>query len=474
VVKARAINPVRSWAAQRESNRGKNDKLRRPLGSGALFSQSSSCVVEAPSLSAKRLLQMAIAYSASGGSLLVAAAAQLVTFAILARFLGAEQFGLYVVVISITSIAATVCGLGGQESLVRRVARDPSCYPTMLGHALLLLAVSGTILIGLGVLLLPSILPLSADPTADAISYLLILGANLVLYRFIVLAGQGFIAASSFGSANLNEIWYAAIRMIAATLACVFFHVDSVAEWAVWLFVSHMLAALGSALALRRFGRPQFRIVREEISLGLLFCSQFVVRTARQNADMLVLGIVATPEVLGSYGIARRMLDSSYLSIEALNRLVYPGSAAASSAGLHAIWDRTGKVLLASMGVSIVAALAMFILAPVLPLIFGEEYSSVVDFARILGWALVPFAAYAVPLDALGASGQQGQRSLVLNGVNGAGIVLIASATWFAGISGTFATFYLTEITMVVLAWVTLTSQMRADRYKALGYARSA
>lgn len=417
--------------------------------------------------SASRLAKMAMAYAASGGSLLVAAATQLVTFAIIARYLGAEQFGIYVVVTAITSIAVTVCGLGGQESLVRRVARNAASYPIMLGHALSLLALSGIALVGLGLCILPVLLPLAADPATNILSYTLVLLANLVLYRFIVIAGQSFVAMSRFGPANAIEIWYALVRMAAAALGCVVFHVDTVAEWAVWLFASHLLVALTCALALRRFGHPRWRIVREEVPLGLHYSSQFVVRTVRQNADLLVLGVIASSEIVGSYGIARRMLDSSYLSIEALNRLVYPGSAAASASGLHAIQVRTRRVLYASVGVGVSAAVAMFVLAPLLPMVFGQEYSSVVDFARILCWAVVPFAAYAVALDTLGASGRQGTRSLVLNSVNGGGALLIAAATWLAGVNGTFVTFHLTEVAMVVFAWMAFVGQTRADSARA-------
>lgn len=415
---------------------------------------------------------MAVAYMFSGGSLLTAAAAQLVTFAILARYLGAEQFGIYVVVTAITSIAVTVSGLGGQESLVRRVARNPAIYPAMLGHALLLLALSGGVLVGLGLLALPTLWPLHPDPTTNHLSYVFILLANVVLYRFIVIAGQSFIAVSRFGPANAIEIWYALVRTGAAVLGCVIFQVDTVAEWALWLFGSHLLVALTCAAALRDFGRPQFRIVRDEIVLGLLYCSQFVVRTIRQNADLLVLGMIAVPEIVGSYGIARRLLDSSYLSIEALNRLVYPGSAAASASGLHAIQDRTQKVAYASGGVSVLAAVAMFVLAPVLPVIFGHEYVSAAHFARILCWAIIPFALYAVALDALGASGRQGARSFVLNSVNGAGALLIAGATWYAGVNGTFLAFYATEIAMVTLSWIVFSGETRADKARLAATAR--
>ena len=98
---------------------------------------------------------MLLSYSASSASLLIANAAQLITFAILARTFGAEEFGRYVSFIAITSIAVHLCGMGASESLVRRVPQDPSCFPRIFGHSIILSAVSGAVLVSLGVLVLP-------------------------------------------------------------------------------------------------------------------------------------------------------------------------------------------------------------------------------------------------------------------------------------------------------------------------------
>ena len=69
----------------------------------------------------RRYIPSLLSYMASSGSLIMASAAQLVTFAILARFLGAAEFGMFITIMAITSIAVHVCGVGGAECLLRRV-----------------------------------------------------------------------------------------------------------------------------------------------------------------------------------------------------------------------------------------------------------------------------------------------------------------------------------------------------------------
>lgn len=414
------------------------------------------------------LLPMLLSYAASGGSLIISSAAQLLTFAILARFLGVHEFSLFVAITAISNIAVHMCGLGAMECLVRRVARDRAIYPDMLGHNLILTAASGVALVVIGAALLPFFFTLSPDPATNAAVITLMLVTNIVLVRMIVLAEQIFIAHSDFASANMVVVGFALARTAAAVLACLVFGVASVASWALWQFACHVLVALACWRALARLGRPRYRIVREELPLGLYFSVPFILRAVRQNADLLVLSLVASAEIVASYSVARRMLESSYLSVEALNRLVYPGSARATAEGLQHAMPRVRKVLVAATLISTAAAVAVFVLAPILPLLFGRDYVSLVSFVRALCWAVIPLAIWAVAAEALGASGHQSTRAAVMGIGSVLGAALAALATWYAPPAGTFVSFYVIEIAMVIAAWSALQRVVRQDRERAL------
>lgn len=407
---------------------------------------------------------MLLSYIASGGSLVVSSAAQLATFAILARWLGVHEFSLFVAITAVAAIAVHMCGLGAMECLVRRVARDPAIYPTMLGHNIILTAASGVVLVLAGAAILPVFFTLSADPAANAAIIALMLVTNIMLVRIVVLAEQIFIAHSDFASANKVVVGFALARTAAAALACIGFGVASVAEWAIWQFAVHVLAALACWRVLKRLGRPQYAIVREEVPQGLFFSIPFILRAVRQNVDLLVLSLVAGAEIVASYSVARRMLESSYLSVEALNRLIYPGSAKASAAGLHEAVGRVRKVLAAATVISLCAALAVFVLAPVLPWLFGRDYVSLVSFTRILCWAVVPVAIWAVAMEALGASGHHPARAAVMGLGSLLGAGLAAWATWYAPPTGTFVSFYVIEIAMVIAGWSVFARLARRDR----------
>ena len=414
-----------------------------------------------------KLWPMALSYSASGASLLAAAAAQLITFAILARFLGVEQFGLYAAITALTAVGVQIVGLGANESLVRRVAQDPAMFPAMIGHSLILSLSSGIVLIGIGLIVIPWAFPVSEVPSDALIASALILVTNFVLYKTIFFAGQSYIAHSRFATANILEVIFAFVRTGAAALGCVVFGVSSVYEWAFWQFGAHVLVTVLAVVLIGRLGWPEWRIVRDEIKLGILFSTQFVFRAIRSNVDLLVLSAVTGAEIVGSYSIARRMLENSYMSIEALNRLIYPGSAALSVGGIHNNLQRTLRVFAATIGIALASAFLVFLLAPVLPLLFGEEYVSLVGFTRTLCWIVLPMAVYGTALEALGAASLQGARAAIWNTGNLVGAVLVAGATYQFAVIGTFTAYFVIEIGIAIAAWVVLLGYVKRHRRAA-------
>lgn len=401
-----------------------------------------------------RLIGMLLSYSASSASLLIANAAQLVTFAILARSFGAEEFGRYVAFIAITSIAVHLCGLGASECLVRRVPQDPVCFPRIFGHNLILTFVSGAVLVALGTAILPEFIRFGETTGSSVWTTFQLVLTNVVLVRLIMLGESIFLAHSRYAAANASVVGFAFIRTVTAALACLAFQVETVEGWATWQLAAHLFTLALYAHFAFRIGRPQYVIEKDEIRLGLLFATPFIFRAIRQNVDLLVLGFVAGAEVVGSYGVARRITDSSYMAIDALNRLVYPRLAVASMSGIHNAFRLTIRILGAAIALGLVAAVTITISASFMPLIFGPEYVSLPQFLRIMAWLIVFIAVWSIAVDLLGAAGQHSSRAWVLNLSNGIGAVLIGLAAWAWPPYGIFIAGYAIELSIVLAAWI--------------------
>ncbi len=401
-----------------------------------------------------RLTGMLLSYGASSASLLIANAAQLVTFAILARSFGAEEFGRYVSFIAITSIAVHLCGLGASECLVRRVPQNPKCFPSIFGHNIILTIISGSVLVALGTAILPQFFSFSETPAQSVWTTFQLLLTNVVLVRLIMLGESIFLAHSRYNAANASVVGFAIVRTVTATLACVVFEVSSVESWATWQLAAHLITLILYACFALRIARPKYVVDREEVRLGLLFATPFIFRAVRQNVDLLVLGFVAGPEVVGSYGVARRITDSSYMAIDALNRLVYPRLAIASKQGIHHAFRLTIRILGVAISLGLAAAITIYLAASFMPLIFGPEYVSLPHFLKIMAWLIVFIAIWSIAVDLLGAAGRHSSRAWVLNLSNGIGAVLIGLAAWVWPPYGIFIAAYMIEFTIVLAAWL--------------------
>lgn len=413
----------------------------------------------------RQLLPPIISYMASGGALIAASIAQLITFAVIARYLGAEQFALFVTVSATTNVGMQICGLGANESLLRRVARDHAMFPVMIGHSMILTVATGFVLVAVGLLVLPMAVPALATPDGF-VALLLLLVANVVMLRFFSITTAGFMAFNNFRVANGIEVLAAAARTVAALFACFVFNIHTMVAWAGWLFAAHLLVSIVCVLALLRLGRPRYRLVVDEIRIGALLASQFIFKALRQNSDLVAVGMVAGPETVASYGLARRILDSSILSVDALNRIVYPGSAVVLAGGFHRAVDRVKLIMAAAIGISLVTALAVFVLAPLTPLIFGHEYVSLVGFVRAMCWLVIPFAVGAVVLEVFGAAGRQGVRAALLNTAYIVAAGAVALAILRFGIPGAFVSAYVADSATAAIACLVLARYIRNDRQR--------
>ena len=106
-------------------------------------------------------------YVASTGTLLIGIVSQVGLFALIARWLGVEQFGQFVIISTATILATPLCGIGGGDAMARRLSRNHSDYGRMLGHGLILIAASGVFFtFGLG-LFLSLIVHISPSPLVN-------------------------------------------------------------------------------------------------------------------------------------------------------------------------------------------------------------------------------------------------------------------------------------------------------------------
>jgi O-antigen/teichoic acid export membrane protein len=395
-------------------------------------------------------------YARSTGMMMTGIFAQTVGFVVLARWLGSDQFGHLAAITAATNVGGAWCGLGAGEAIRRRVGRDPSLYPAILGHSLILLSLSGALLTALLSVVLASQIKVAVDQRENFEAILLLVASNMVLFAWIGMTEQIHLAHHQFALANRVNASWGITRAAAALIACLGFGIGTVLAWALWNAVVSVLASIACAATISRYGPPQWRLLREEVPLGATLSMSASIAVLRQNVDLLALSAVATPHLVGAYGVARRIISTATVAGSSFDRLVYSKLAMVGTRGPTETLRLARRYVLYGIGITGMTAAGVFLASPLLPILFGSDFADATWIVQLLCWTLVLTAIQFIAFDALNAAEQHRIRLVVGTSVGLASAALIVALTSAFGVTGTFVGVYLAEISTSVALWQTL------------------
>jgi len=348
---------------------------------------------------------------------------QAVYFVLIARALGAREYGAYVGVLALVAIVAPFASLGTGNLLIKHVTRDPHTFPRHWGKTLAVTLLSGTMLLGLtsmaGRLWLP------ASITLELV--LAVAAADLLFVRLVDVSAQAYQAHQLLSRTALLQLLLSPLRLLAATILIAV----TTAPTAVQLGMVYLGSALvGAAYAViltnRELGRPEFHLqdFRRELHEGAFFSMSLSAQSANADIDKTMLARLATLEATGAYGAAYRLMDVAFLPVRSVLMAAYSRFFQHGAQGVRAT-ARYGRWLL-SFGVwyGLATAAALYLLAPVLPAILGREYEQAVMAVRWL--AVVPLlkTVHYFGADALTGAGYQGTRTIILICITGTNVFL--------------------------------------------------
>lgn len=395
-------------------------------------------------------------YLSSTGLLVAGLAAQSIGFVILARWLGSEQFGHLSMITAASSLGSSWCSMGVLDTVRRRASREPSIYPDVLGHALILLTIAGTVLTAAMTIAVAFSMTVANDPVKNLVVIALLVYSNMVLFNAVGLGEVILLTHSQFTRANLLNFGFGLTRTLATVVACLGFGVDSLGAWAWWNFAAFAVSLLVCIYLVFPYGAPRWRLMWDEIPLGATFGVTGTIAALRQNVDLLALSAVAPPQLVGAYGVARRVLAIAQVTGGSLDRLVYSKFALAGKSGATATLVLARRYVLYAIGLTGSTSAAIFVVAPALPLVFGNGFVDMVWILRVLCWTLILTGVQFIAFDAINAADQHRIRVVVSTVVGLSGAALIVAFSMAFGTTGTFTAVYVAEISTAIALWVTL------------------
>lgn len=319
-------------------------------------------------------------YIKSSGTLLgwmaIRSIAQALLVVLMARTLGATQYGQYVGVLAIAAFLTPFAGLGLSSVLLRNGAKNPDLIDVYLTRSIRVWLVSSVACVLIAMILAKVLLPTQL-PWIAAFSAITaeIIASSLTDLSARYLQAQH--KTSAFGVINAGLIIFR-LTIIGASLSI---PTNTNIEWVLW---AHTASSLSYAALL--FWILPARSAEKEtpelmtVTTGLPFSlAAFSVRVQGEfNKPVLAhLGF----SMAGNYNAAQRVNDLVSIPLIALQEALWPKLYSHRNPKSY-LW-RSGIFIIS---VSIISSCTLWYTAPYLPLLLGDDFVDAANVMRSLAW----------------------------------------------------------------------------------------
>jgi O-antigen/teichoic acid export membrane protein len=194
-------------------------------------------------------------------------------------------------------------------------------------------------------------------------------------------------------------------------LVAALFIADVVVAVGAWVRIARQVRA-GSPVPPRQLGRPDRALGTRIVRFGLRSQVGGVVSLLNLRLDVVILGAFASPVTVGVYVVASKYAELLRLPAVALTWVAYP-TVARQGAGSFA--RRAGRSVSVLLPIGVVTAAVLALSAfPLLPLVYGHQFSDATWPAAWIALGLVAEPAAGLASAYLMGTGRPGTNSLIL------------------------------------------------------------
>jgi len=353
-------------------------------------------------------------------------------FVLIARSLGPDAYGAFVTVVAMAALLGPFSGLGTANLFIKNVRSGKREASICWGNGILLTVLSGTLLSCLGV-------GLSAVLHLKTVSLVvtIVCVADLVLLKVTELAAFGFAAMDQMKQTSIQSVVVSLLRLGGIVALVVTVHPVTLD---LWVFTYLFTTLLGTLYALVKgwqlWGRPvvDLRALREDATEGVFFSVAGSATTIYNDIDKIMLSRLADLAATGVYGAAYRVIDVTMTPVRSLAAAAYPHFFRKGVGGMAQTYPYALSLIAKTSIYGALASAGLWLMAPILPHILGNQYRGVLPAVRWL--ALIPLlrCLHSFMADALSGAGLQRIRTgiqvmvaLVNIGLN---VVILPRYSW--------------------------------------------
>lgn len=347
-----------------------------------------------------------IVAAGNGGRLLLQSA----LFVIVARMLGATDYGAFISVTALVSILGTFSGLSCELVMVKNASRDPALMAHSLGNGLFLLSLTTPLLLAASVVLISVV---SGAHLSWWLIALIALG-DLLFLRINLLCAACYQAVEQVHRSVILNIGFSLSRLVGAAIIAAAMNGVDIAHWAYFYTGCAAFAALLSLVSvIRDFGIPRISLAGDDLHFGLHSSLQSAMYFTLRDVDKPLMSRLSSLHMAGVYAAAFRVADASIVPVRALMYAAYARFFRHGSRGVRGSAAFALRLLPFGIAYGVAAAAAIEIFSFVLPWLLGRQYAESAEFLRIFAVLPTFHAAYIISADALTSGGHQGSRSAV-------------------------------------------------------------
>jgi O-antigen/teichoic acid export membrane protein len=373
-----------------------------------------------PTLAGSLLLRNTASMMAGG---LVRLGLQGVYFIMIARSLGADQFGAFSGVLALIAVLSPFAALGMGNLIIKSVARDKTTFRESWGNALFTTGIlSASFLV---FVLLGSHFFLPREIPRLLVAFIGL--SDMLLVNIVNLAGQAFQAFEQLHKTSRLQVVLIGTRVAAALVLVVFDQHPTAMLWSSFYFGGTVAAALYSlSWVCRELGSPALALgsLRRNALEGFYFSVSLSSQSIYNNIDKTMLTRLSTLDGAGIYATAYRLIDLAFQPVSALLASTYARFFQHGADGLAGTTRLAKRLLPFSTGYGVCAGLGLALVAPLVPHVLGESYARAVEAVWWLSPIVLMRSAHYFLADSLTGAGFQGVRTSVQLLVAGQNVLL--------------------------------------------------
>ena len=315
----------------------------------------------------------------------ISVAAQALYFILIGRTLGSREYGAFIGVVALVAALSQFSSLGMEMILVRNISRNRALFAETWGQSLVILTGGFFLLLGAAMLFAHFAL----RPDLRSLVPWIALSDGL-LGKLVQLASRAFQGAGRLA-------WTARLAALTnlcrtATAALVWFWarhhgVHPTAHfWARIYWLSTLtVAVIAAVIVTVQLGAPLFRRLRaRDLSEGLSFSVSGSSISIYNDIDKTFLVSLGETHAAGIYSAAYRVVDAATMPIYSVYAAAAPRFFRTGAGGAYHAADLANRTLRRTLPYAALAAVAMALAAPLLPLAFGSSFRESVAALRWL------------------------------------------------------------------------------------------